>query len=341
MSQTSPRDAFTQEVQRLRAIYGEQRDSSNLFPPNGRPVIEQDINILDDTVYYTYWFECKNRNHENQDHCHVIRVADIPNTLSGNILHLKDNLPPRVVDGDYEIIGNETYPLDQPPSIPAVIDDDAEDVSQALASLPEIAVDLDKHFVKKPKHVSEIENLLLTQGGSCPGVPKSAHIIQLLGKSPNRELVFKKYYRCYYALARVHPVSVYKKWILQLIDGLRCLHALDVVHRDLRIDNLVFSSDKSDANLLIYDLEGRWGNRLAPEISPYPVLQAGWTKKSDVYDLGYVVKGMLYCNTPRNYLVEWSVPAPLHAIVESCVRVPAQERPSLDELYAMVAQIEV
>jgi hypothetical protein len=32
------------------------------------------------------------------------------------------------------------------------------------------------------------------------------------------------------------------------------------------------------------DLEGRWGNRLAPEVSREPVLDAGWTKKSDIYD---------------------------------------------------------
>ena len=83
-------------------------------------------------------------------------------------------------------------------------------------------------------------------------------------------------------------------------------------------------------------------NRLAPGGSRHPhVLQAGWTEKSDVYNLGYVVKGMIYGNVPITYLVEWDVPLPLRAFVESCVRVSAQERPSLDELYAMMERIEV
>ncbi|KAJ5456226.1 hypothetical protein N7530_011500 [Penicillium desertorum] len=49
-----------------------------------------------------------------------------------------------------------------------------------------------------------------------------------------------------------------------------------------------FSSDTS--RVLICDLEGRWGNRLAPEVSREPVLHAGWTEKSDIHDLGYLIK---------------------------------------------------
>jgi len=78
--------------------------------------------------------------------------------------------------------------------------------------------------------------------------------------------------------------SVYKRWILQAIEGLRCLHSLGIVHRHLCIDNLVFSRDASP-RLLICDLESRWGNHLAPEIRKEPILGAGW------YDLSTTIKG--------------------------------------------------
>lgn len=195
-------------------------------------------------------------------------------------------------------------------------------------------VDPNKHFVKKSKYISEIQNLLKCQGGSCSGVSKSAHIIQLLGKSPNGELVFEKF-NPRYILAAVYSLPVYKTWILQIVDGLRCLHSLTIVHRDLRIDNLVFAADTS--RLLICDLESRSGNRLAPEISRQPILNAGWTEKSDIYDLGYVIKGMIYGNAP---MVEWPIPPPLDAIVTSCTHISPKERPSLDELFAMVSKME-
>lgn len=331
MSQPVSQDAFTEEVRRLRAVYEKQRNSTNIVPPAGRPVFDLVVGVVDGIAYHTYWYECDGR-----DQCQVIRLADIPGTLSGAVLRLERNLPALDPRSDYEIIGDEIRPLTHAPPLPDD-DDDAEDVGAVLDSLPEVKVDADKHFLKKPKYASEIRNLVACQGGSCPGEPKSAHVIQLLGKSPKGELVFEKF-NPRYVLLVVHPLSAYKAWILQLIDGLRCLHSLGIVHRDLRIDNLLFSRDGS--RLLICDLESRWGNRLAPEVSRQPVLEAGWTEMSDIYDLGHVIKGMIYGNAPITNLVEWHVPPPLDAVVESCTRVSAEERPSLDELFAMVEGIE-
>lgn len=314
MSQTPAPDTFTQEVRRLRAVYEKKRELTNLVPPTGRPVFDLSVDVVDGTVYHTYWYECDERVQGDQEGCQCpcqcIRLADIPGTLSGAILRLECNLPALDVTGDYEIIGNDIRRLEHAPQ-PPDDNDDAEDVSAALASLPEVEADPNKHFVKRAKYVSEIQNLLTCQGGSCPGVPKSAHIIQLLGKSSHGELVFEKF-NPRYVLAFVHPLAAHKTWILQLIFGLRCLHYLGIVHRDLRIDNFVFSSDNS--RLLICDLESRWGNRLAPEVSRQPVLEAGWTEKSDIYDLGHVIKGMVYGNTPITTLVEWHVPPPLDVI---------------------------
>jgi len=111
------------------------------------------------------------------------------------------------------------------------------------------------------------------------------------------------------------------------------------VHRDLCIDNLLFSYD--DSRLVICDLESRWGNRLAPEVSRLPTLEANWTKASDVYDLGVTIKGMVYGNAPITNLVEWKVPAPLDRIVEACTRVLPVDRPSLDELRNMRETLDI
>ncbi|KAK3376201.1 kinase-like domain-containing protein [Lasiosphaeria ovina] len=310
-------DFFMVAVRRLRAAYQELRDATNLVPPGGQYVVWNDMDTVDG------------------ENCRIIRLADIPGSLSGDVLRLKRNLPPLDAEGDYIIVGNGVYYLPNPPPFPR-FDNDSEDVSAALASLPVIAVDVFEHFTKKCKYASEIQNLLACQGGSCPGVPKSAHVVQLLGKSPDGELVFEQF-APRHVLAAVHPLAKYKEWILQLINGLRTLHSLEIVHRDLRIDNLVFSHDGS--RLLICDLESRWGNRLAPEIPRRPVPGAGWTEKSDIYDLGMTIKGMIYGNTPITNLIEWNVPAPLDAVVAACLRVAPEDRPSLDEIYDMVKNI--
>ena len=166
------------------------------------------------------------------------------------------------------------------------------------------------------------------------------YVTQLLGRSSDGELVFEKFTPCH-ALALVHSPADHKTWILRIIiSSLKLLHSVGVIQRDLRIDNLVFSSDTS--RVLICDLEGWWGNRLVPQISRKRVLDTGWTEKPDIYDPGYVIKGMLYGNIPIKNLLEWPIPPPPpDAIVEACTRNVPDERPSLDELCTLVDKIEV
>ena len=246
-------------------------------------------------------------------------------------------MPPLNDHKDYKIVGDEVDLLHPVPPLPPDFDDDFEDLTEQLRDLPIVQINPDVHYVKKGKYASEIRALLACQGGSCPGVPESAHIIQLLGKSPAGELVFEKHDN-HYLLWEVFPLSKYKRWILQVIEGLRCLHSHGLVHRDLRTDNLVFTYGKHDA--IVIDLQCRRGNRLAPEVSRGHVLDAGWSVKSDIYDLGYLIKSMVYCTTPVTNLVEWPVPYPLDMIVDACTRVKPDDRPTLDEVAAMVDGME-
>ncbi|CAG7936069.1 unnamed protein product [Penicillium salamii] len=325
MSQ-SPNDPFTREVKRLRDAYEEKRERSNLGSGGGRQIMDLNVETTDGIFYYTYWYR-----HQ------CIRLACIPGTLSGDILGLRQNLPASVDVGDHEIIGDQILLLNNVPPLPE-LEDDSEDLDTILASLPLVKVDSSKHFVKKGKYKSEIRNLLQCQGGSCPGVPKSPHVIQLQGKSLGGELVFDKLKtRCF--LVYFYPLATYKYWILQIISGLKLLHSLGIVHRDLRIDNIVFSADMS--RVLICDLESHWGNRLAPELSRVPVSDSGWTEQSDIYDLGHLIESMIYGNAPFTHAVEWPIPPPLAAVVEACIRVRPEDRPSLDEIYAMVEKIKI
>ncbi|KAL9067681.1 MAG: hypothetical protein Q9157_006734 [Trypethelium eluteriae] len=329
----SDQSDFTSAVEALRTVYGTKRESSTLVPPAGRPVWDVDITVIDGKEITTYWYELEDKTPDGKQKLQCVRLVDIPDSVAGAILRLERNLPILSGNPDYEIIGDTVQILTDAPK-PPVLDDDSEDVTAELALLPEIAVDPEQHFTKKCKYRSEIHNLLLCQGGVCPGVPKSEHIIPLLGKSATGELVFERF-TPRYCLVFVYSFARYKAWILQIIKGLACLHSLGIVHRDLRIDNMVFSSDRS--RLYIIDLESRWGNDLAPEIAREPSLDAGWNEKSDVYDLGFVIKGMVYGNVPITSVVQWDVPAPLDTIVQACTQSSPEDRPSLDTLYDMVA----
>jgi serine/threonine protein kinase len=266
-----------------------------------------------------------------------VRIFDVPGRLSGDILRIKRNLPP--VAGHYEIDGDEIRPLDRCLEYPDAIGDDSEDVSDLLAPLPLVDVNPDKHFVKQPKYRSEIENLVLCQGGQVPGTPLSPSIIQLLGKSADGKLVFDIFVTSAFTLGRFSSLATYKSWVLQLIDCLEALHSVGIVHRDFRADNFVFSRD--GRRLVIIDLDSRWGVRAAPEIAPIGGLDdSGWSTKSDIYDIGNCTKSMVYANQPIPFFVEWPVPAPLQAIVDTCMRPNPQDRPTLAQLRSLVEGIE-
>lgn len=321
---------FAEEVLQLRSQYQQLRQSSNLFPPAGEPILDMQV-AREEKVSLTIWYD------DGTELGKCVRLYDIPGTLSGNILRLRSMLPP--VEGHFEIEGDTVRTLARCLDPPEPIEDDYEDISDLVAQLPLIEVDSARHFVKKSKYRSEIANLLKCQGGSCPGKPLSEHIVQLYGRSRNGELVFKKLLPRAPVLPQFSSVDVYKRWILHIIDALTCLHSLGIVHRDLRIENFLFTKDSN--TLIVCDLESRWGQRSAPEVAPHGGLESGWTTRSDVYDIGDCIKCMVYANAPITSQVEWPVPQPLQAIVDACMQQTADERPTLDELRLMVERIGI
>jgi hypothetical protein len=317
---------FRDAVNSLRSRYETLRKRPNLCLPKGKLADEVLSERVDGVCVDTYWFE--------DGQC--VRLADIPGTLSGNILRLLQDLPS--INHSFEIWGNRVRKIDVAPQ-PPVYDDDTEDLLAELLRLPVIQVDPSKHHVKRGKYRSEIHNLLRCQGGSCPGKRLSPYIVQLLGKSVNNELVLEKLAPRYLILPRFCDIAVYQRWTLHIITALKCLHGLGIIYRDLHIENLLFTPQGE--RLILGDIEGRSGQRSAPEIAREDKLDSGWTVKSDIFDIGTCIKCMIYANIPMTRYVEWPVPAPFDAIVAACMRLTPSSRPTLDELQAMVEAIQI
>ncbi|KAJ0161338.1 hypothetical protein CTA2_6378 [Colletotrichum tanaceti] len=315
---------FEREVVRVRTEYQRKRQASNLFPPAGQPVLDM-VCVDGEHPSMTIWYE------DGTELGRCVRLFDLPGTLSGDILRLERNLPP--IKGHCDIEGDEIRSLDRCLDPPPEIEDDFEGIEDLVNQLPIVEVEPSKHFVKRGKYRSEIENLLRCQGGFCPGTALSEHLVRLLGRSIDGQLVFPKL-ATRAIMGQFSSLQTYKRWILHLADAVSCLHSLGIVHRDLRIDNYLFTDDGS--RLVVCDLESRWGQRAAPEVASDGGLDSGWTTHSDIYDIGNCIKCMVYANAPITKQVEWPVPRPLQAIVDACTRDMPEERPTLSELRQMV-----
>jgi len=318
---------FYANIRGLREAYNAKRDSTNLYPPGSKTLRDLDIQIV---KRYSFWYE-----DENSSSLQCVRIYDVPGTLSGDILRLNAQLP--VLTGDCEIEGDIIRPLENAPAPPQEYDDDSEDVATVLDLLPVLAsVSRENHFLKQPKYSSEIINFLKCQGGTCPGTPL-AHVVQLLGKTEDGRLVFPRLVDRRKALGQVQSLDTYFSWFKQLVDGVGALHSYGIIHRDLRADNLLWTTDGT--TLFICDLESRWGRRDAPEILRNDSLDAGWSEASDIWDIGECIRYILYGNAPINDLVDWQIPAPFTEIVAACQRIDPQQRPSCAELGGMLRDL--
>jgi serine/threonine protein kinase len=102
---------------------------------------------------------------------------------------------------------------------------------------------------------------------------------------------------------RVAPsIGIYKRWLSHLVEAVRALHDIDIVHRDLNMENLLWTEDGQQ--LIVSDLECHWGSRRAPKIRIDSTFDAGWSKQSDIYDVGCLIEGLIYGNIPL--ITKWN-----------------------------------
>lgn len=326
---------FIKEVRALRKQYENtcRRHDMRLA---GQPVRSTSIDIIQGIEFHVFWYG------DSGSRGQCIRIADIPGTLSGEILRLREDIPR--LDGDHEIVGNEIRSLvgEEAPCPPIETPlDDSEDPADVFTSLPIVDIDIEKHFIKHEVYRREIVNHLRCQGGSCLGTPASPYIARLLGKTQQGHLVFEglTHGRIFKAFDQLRD---YKRWILNLISGLKCLHSLGIIHRNLRLGNLFLRfGGLVKPDLVIGGLGGRGGNDDAPEIPSQLILDCDFTEKTDIYDIGEAIKSMVYGELPATKAVERKVPHPLQGIVEACQHELPELRPGLSSLQMMVEKIQV
>lgn len=96
------------------------------------------------------------------------------------------------------------------------------------------------------------------------------------------------------------------KYIKQLLSAIAYLHARNIVHRDLKAENLLFESDADDANLKLIDFgvssECFKGNKLKETLgTPYyiapEVLLQSYDEKCDIWSCGIILY-ILLCGYP-------------------------------------------
>jgi serine/threonine protein kinase len=168
----------------------------------------------------------------------------------------------------------------------------------------------------------------------------SPFVIRLLGKTEEGKLVFPALRNRFATFNCItSTVAIYKRWSSQMVEAIRALHKIDIVHRDLNVENLLWTEDGQQ--LVVSNLECHWGSRRAPEIRLDSMTDAGWSKQSDIYDVGCVIQGLVYANIPPNNQVEWHVHAPFGSIVAACKRDVPGDRPTVRELAAMIHAIDV
>ncbi|KAF4981835.1 hypothetical protein FZEAL_2413 [Fusarium zealandicum] len=329
---------FDNQSRQLRSEYKILRfETSNLYP--GCEILAQETKKEDGVEKWSYWMADQSLHSGMR----YVRLSNIPGTLSGEILRLRSNLPS--LSEHWDIDGDIITEVKETPAPPEEEDFplDFDCTSADIENLPLIEIDESKHFLKQCKYRREIDNLLKCQGGSCPGTQISPHLVHLLGRSPDGQLVFKKLRPWQYGISKNISLVDYKRWLLQLIEALKCLHSLGIVHRDLSLKNIMFSEEKRD--LVLIDLESKWGTWFAPELTKTmdekDLDASGWSEQSDIYDVGPLIKGWVYANVPINHLVEWPVPPPLDAVVKACMMTDPAKRPKLDELRAIIEAIHI
>lgn len=137
-----------------------------------------------------------------------------------------------------------------------------------------------------------------------------------------------------------------KSIAMQVVTGLRELHSLDVVHRDLKADNVLQASGKwklgdfgISKNLARAVTQGRtFQGHGTPGFAPPEQLDGATAHRSaDVYSLGKLITFLLTGQTDVDQVM---LPSWAH-IARRCTERVAEERPTLDEVETEILRIQV
>ncbi|KAF8070066.1 kinase-like domain-containing protein [Lyophyllum atratum] len=311
---------FRAERQRVIDAYESNLDRTNLY----RGICDVDI----DVTYSAYWYA------RDDEEPLYVKIIDQPGTLSGNILRHLADLPPLSTHSEIDGETIRSVPYHPPPDEP---ESDDEDTTHEVLDLPVIVFDEKIHFAKRSKYKSEVFHLLRIKGGS-------PHVVELLGRTDDGQLVFPRYEQGMRAPSSVGPltIAVLRRWSLQLAEAVSFLHSLGIIHRDLHIRNVLVTADFQ--NMLLCDFECHWGSSEAPEIRRSLHLshsERPYTEKSDVYCFGLMLNSIIMVNLPRNPWVHFTAPPPFSSILQACRAENCVDRPSMREVKAMLEAIPV
>ncbi|KAJ6625640.1 hypothetical protein B0H10DRAFT_2430392 [Mycena sp. CBHHK59/15] len=246
-----------------------------------------------------------------------VQLITKPGTLAWKIVHYETDLP--VYDENIEIDGDvirRDIPFIEMPNYDDEEDID-EDCTAELALLPLLEYDPSIHFAKRAWFKVEITNLI-----HCKGSP---HIVQLLGKTADNQLVFPRYKQDVFRFALLHSHSFIIGFVKKI--------------------NLLMSGDLSSADpaVVIADLQCfAAAYSAAPELK---VDERGWDRstfsfESDVYSLGVCLREFMLPVFHRSMMMGFDVPPPFKDMYNACTQELPQDRPSLLELRQMALVIE-
>jgi len=226
---------------------------------------------------------------------YYVKLVGIPGTLAGDILRLKSDL----------------------------------DFSEEVAKLPLIAFDPEKHFKKSTTYKQEIRYLL-----QCRGSPR---IVQLLGRTEEGALVFPKFKRSFMETLLSNKdqgrMQNIRRWMVEVIDGVACLHSLGIIHRDLNI----LESDP----LVICDLQCLHSTYHCQPFEIDGGDYGNFSFASDVFALGALLWESCFYNAPysRDILLDNPPPPPFRDIFVACTQEKPEDRSTLTQLRVMYEAI--